>query len=48
MQANGKDLIWGQPPKAIEATYLSKGKQRTSLLLASGWWGISRHFHYIP
>jgi len=47
-KAKGKDLIWGKPPVSIEAKYFTKGKQRTSLLLASGWWGISRHFHYIP
>ena len=25
-----------------------KGEKKESLLLASGFWGISRHFHYVP
>ena len=25
-----------------------KGEKKESLLLASGWWGIARHFHYVP
>jgi 7-dehydrocholesterol reductase len=24
------------------------GEKKQSLLLASGWWGLSRHFHYVP
>src|SRR5262245_25876345 len=24
------------------------GKERESLLLLSGWWGLARHFHYVP
>ena len=23
-------------------------RKKKSLLLVSGWWGVSRHFHYIP
>jgi 7-dehydrocholesterol reductase len=45
---NGKCLIWGKPPKVIEATYkTSDGVEHTSLLLLSGFWGISRHSHYL-
>ena len=25
-----------------------KDEEKTSLLLVSGWWGVSRHFHYLP
>lgn len=33
----------------ITARYTtSDGKKHQSLLLLSGWWGFSRHFHYIP
>ena len=32
----------------LQATYIADGIKKKSLLLASGWWGISRHFHYIP
>jgi len=50
--SNGKKLVWGKKPLIVEAEYkvLNSGKWVTkrSLLLASGWWGISRHFHYLP
>eukprot|EP00897_Mesotaenium_endlicherianum_P010764 jgi/Mesen1/9716/ME000693S09273 len=47
--SHGKCLVWGRPPAKIEASYVTeKGETKTSLLLASGWWGISRHFHYVP
>ena len=33
----------------IKAKYETiEGESKTSLLLASGWWSISRHFHYLP
>ena len=36
--------IWGKPPTFIEAKYVTKdGETRTSLLLASGWWGLARY-----
>lgn len=45
----GNCTIWGKPPKVTIAFYIDKkGEQRQSFLLASGWWGISRHFLYIP
>ncbi len=44
--------IWGRAPEYIKATYKTsngkKTKTNTSYLLASGYWGVSRHFHYIP
>ncbi len=47
--AGGKLKIWGKDPEYIEATYVTDdGEERRSLLLTSGWWGISRHFHYLP
>lgn len=46
---NGKCLVWGKKPELIRATYtLETGEKKQSLLLVSGWWGLSRHFHYIP
>jgi 7-dehydrocholesterol reductase len=46
---NGACLVWRRPPSLIEATYRTQsGETKQSLLLASGWWGLSRHFHYIP
>lgn len=49
-KVDGKCEIWGRSPVVIKAKYKTKdeSEDRTSLLLASGWWGISRHFHYIP
>ena len=48
-QCQGKCTIWGRPPKKIEARYVTAdGRVKTSLLLASGWWGLARHFHYLP
>jgi 7-dehydrocholesterol reductase len=50
---DGKCDVWGSPAKIIRAKYeveLANGKKdvRNSLLLASGWWGLARHFHYVP
>jgi 7-dehydrocholesterol reductase len=45
---NGKCIIWGKMAKSITAEYKNaKGGTSTSLLLCSGWWGVSRHFHYV-
>ena len=46
---NGNCSVWLKKPDLIEATYTTQdGEMKKSLLLASGWWGIARHFHYIP
>lgn len=45
---NGKLKIWGILPEYIEAKYKTESGTKTSLLLSSGYWGMSRHFHYIP
>lgn len=46
---NGECTVWGRKPVLIRAKYRTeKGEEKESLLLASGWWGVSRHFHYIP
>lgn len=45
----GKIMVWGKPPVLIVARYTTgDGKQNQNLLLASGWWGVARHFHYVP
>lgn len=47
--SQGKLNIWGKVPKLIQARYTTAdGKTHKNLLLASGWWGVARHFHYIP
>lgn len=46
---DGKCVVWGRPAAVIRATYITEGGDaRLGLLLASGYWGLSRHFHYIP
>jgi 7-dehydrocholesterol reductase len=49
---NGEALVWGEKPKFIEAEYTvvdrktGKETKKKSLLLASGFWGVARHFQY--
>lgn len=46
---NGKCTVWGKPPVMTMATYTTeRGEVKQNILLASGWWGIARHFHYVP
>lgn len=46
---DGQYLIFGKKPKLIKVNYITeKGEKKQNLLLASGWWGIARHFHYVP
>ena len=46
---NGLTTIWGKPPRLLHAKYrTTDGKERENLLLASGYWGLARHFHYVP
>jgi len=51
-ETGGKCKVWGKEPKVIHAQYLEscngKTTKKSRILLASGFWGISRHFHYIP
>lgn len=45
----GNTTVWSRLPELIRASYITAdGKQQHSLLLASGWWGVARHFHYVP
>ncbi len=46
---HGKAKVWGRKPETILATYTTAdGVKRQNLLLVSGWWGVARHFHYLP
>ncbi len=46
---NGNTTVWGKPPVTLVGHYVTeKGEKKESILLASGWWGIARHFHYVP
>ena len=45
----GTEKIWGKDPVIVRAEYQTeKGEFKKSILLASGWWGVARHFHYVP
>ena len=45
----GQTTVWGKPPVLLIGRYTtSRGEQKQNLLLASGWWGLARHFHYVP
>lgn len=47
--AKGECTIWGKKPLYTVAPYMTdRGEKSTNLLLASGWWGVARHFHYLP
>ena len=47
-ETQGNCTIWGKQPNLIVANYKTEdGNTRESLLLVSGWWGVSRHFNYI-
>ena len=49
---DGKALVWGKKPVIVHAEYRVLKNDRwvtkKSILLASGWWRIARHFHYLP
>lgn len=45
----GDYKVWGKKADIILASYKTQtGEEKQSILLLSGYWGISRHFHYIP
>jgi 7-dehydrocholesterol reductase len=45
----GATTVAGKPPELIRARYTTgDGHTHESLLLVSGWWGVARHFHYLP
>jgi len=48
-ETNGNTTIWGKKPTYILAKYTTEdGVEHESMLLTSGYWGISRHFNYVP
>ncbi|CAN0148496.1 unnamed protein product [Pylaiella littoralis] len=48
-QAKGDIMVWGKPAEYITASYVNaRGEKASSLLLCTGWWGVARHFHYLP
>ncbi len=49
-RTDGTAKVWGKPAEIIRAKYTVEGSkdQKSSILLVSGWWGVARHFHYVP
>lgn len=48
-KTEGECTVWGKKPVVTVANYVTEeGEKKQNILLASGWWGISRHFHYVP
>ncbi|KAK2477125.1 hypothetical protein H9L39_12349 [Fusarium oxysporum f. sp. albedinis] len=46
--SNGNCNIWGRKAKVMRCTFrTADGKEHTTLLLLSGWWGIARHSNYV-
>lgn len=47
-KSGGDCTIWDKPAKFIRAKYTSAdNEEHESLLLCSGFWGLSRHFNYL-
>ncbi|CAG8948904.1 hypothetical protein HYFRA_00002030, partial [Hymenoscyphus fraxineus] len=47
-RTNGKCNIFGKPARYLRCKYMTTdGKQRESLLVYSGWWGLARHANYL-
>ncbi len=45
----GRCTVWGKKPLLQLAQYQTEqGETKQNVLLVSGWWGIARHFHYVP
>ncbi|KAI9175746.1 hypothetical protein H9P43_006110 [Blastocladiella emersonii ATCC 22665] len=47
-RTNGQCTIWGKPPTMLRPKYTtSDGVEHESILLTSGFWGLSRHCNYL-
>ena len=47
--SNGRCKVWGKSPGLIQTTYTTEqGEAKSGILLTTGWWGLARHFHYLP
>jgi 7-dehydrocholesterol reductase len=45
----GDTTVWGKAPEMIHAEYTTAdGEKHRNILLVSGFWGVARHFHYVP
>ena len=49
IRKNKKSKIWRKETEVIEVKYTTDdGEIKETVLLLSGWWGVARHFHYLP
>ena len=49
VRQNRKCKIWRKEVEVIEVKYATDdGDVNETVLLLSGWWGVARHFHYLP
>ncbi|KAF2138354.1 uncharacterized protein K452DRAFT_328886 [Aplosporella prunicola CBS 121167] len=47
-RTNGDCKVWGKQAKVMRCTFkTADGQDRETLLLLSGWWGVSRHCNYV-
>ena len=44
-RAGAREITARLPPSAARS---AQGEVKTTILLADGWWSVSRHFHYVP
>jgi len=47
VRKDAQSKIWRKDIQVIKVNY-KDGDEVDTVLLVSGWWGVSRHFHYIP
>ena len=48
-ETDGQCNVWGKAPGLIKTTYTTEqGETKHGILLTTGWWGLARHFHYLP
>jgi 7-dehydrocholesterol reductase len=46
---DGECIIWGKKATIQRVKYVTEtGETKSTILLTSGWWSLSRHFHYVP
>ncbi|KAG9230694.1 ergosterol biosynthesis ERG4/ERG24 [Amylocarpus encephaloides] len=47
-RTKGACKLWGRPAQVLNVKYRTKdGREHSSILLCSGWWGMARHINYL-
>ena len=47
-ETGGTCKIFGKPAKFMHGIYIENGLTKQNLLLINGFWGMARHFNYLP